>query len=51
VLTQVLARRPGLAGLVYADLRLARRWLDYLQPREPGTPDPLGPWTDLDRPR
>lgn len=49
VLSNILAKRPGLEGLEFADLRLARRWADYLQPRDPGTPDPLGPWTELDR--
>ncbi len=49
VLSNILARRPGLNGLLFADLRLLRRWADYLQPREPGTPDPLGPWSELER--
>ncbi|MCA8965307.1 MAG: FtsQ-type POTRA domain-containing protein [Planctomycetes bacterium] len=49
VLSNILAKRPGLNGLLFADLRLARRWADYLQPRDPGTPDPLGPWSELDR--
>jgi hypothetical protein len=48
VLANILQLRPGLDGLVSADLRLSRRWLDYLQPREPGRPDPLAPWTALD---
>ena len=49
VLANILQKRPALEGLVFADLRLARRWADYLQPRDPGVADPLGPWTDLDR--
>lgn len=48
VLGHILARHPGLEGLVAGDLRLARRWLDYLQPRESGVRDPLGPWTALE---
>ncbi|MCR9248204.1 MAG: hypothetical protein NXI31_24505 [bacterium] len=49
VLTRVLARHPGLAGLVAGDLRFINRWADYLQPRDPGVPDPDGPWSDLER--
>lgn len=49
VLSNILAKRPGLDGLEYADLRMARRWADYLQPRDPGTPSPYGPWGELDR--
>ncbi|MCK5943263.1 MAG: FtsQ-type POTRA domain-containing protein, partial [Planctomycetes bacterium] len=48
VLRSVLERYPGLDGLVAGDLRLSRRWADYLQPREPGVPDPIGPWSELD---
>ncbi|MBX3462546.1 MAG: hypothetical protein KF830_05215 [Planctomycetes bacterium] len=47
VLTKVLERHPGLVGLVAGDLRLARRWADYLQPRAAGLLDPLGPWSTL----
>lgn len=48
VLTNILAKYPGLEGLVAGDLRLLRRWADYLQPREPGVRDPIGPWSELD---
>jgi hypothetical protein len=47
VLANILARYPGLQGLVAGDLRLARRWADYLQPRERDTRDPYGPWSEL----
>lgn len=47
VLANVLARFPGLQGLVAGDLRLARRWADYLQPRDRGVRDPHGPWSEL----
>ncbi|MBL9076262.1 MAG: hypothetical protein JNL08_02085 [Planctomycetes bacterium] len=47
VLTNILAAHPGLAGLVAGDLRLARRWRDFLQPREATLRDPLGPWSEL----
>lgn len=47
VLTNILARHPGLEGLVAGDLRLSRRWADYLQPRAPDVHDPHGPWSDL----
>lgn len=47
VLSQVLQKHPGLAGLVAGDLRLSRRWEDYLQPRAPGKRDPNEPWTAL----
>lgn len=50
VLANILARYPGLQGLVAGDLRLARRWADYLQPREHDVRDPHGPWSEL-RPR
>lgn len=48
VLGKVLAKYPGLRGLIAGDLRLANRWADYLQPRGPGVPDPDGPWNELD---
>ncbi len=51
VLSQVLAQHPGLAGLVAGDLRLSRRWADYLQPRAAGVRDPNEPWTTLSTPR
>ena len=51
VLGQVLAKHPRLDGLVAGDLRFARRWADYLQPRAPGVPDPNGPWKELPLPR
>ncbi|MBL8727258.1 MAG: hypothetical protein JNM25_02430 [Planctomycetes bacterium] len=47
VLANILARYPGLQGLVAGDLRLARRWADYLQPRERDLRDPHGPWSEL----
>lgn len=47
VLANVLARYPGLTGLVAGDLRLPRRWADYLQPRERDVRDPNGPWSEL----
>ncbi len=48
VLQKVLREHPGLEGLTAGDLRLARRWADYLQPRAPSVPDPVEPWTALD---
>lgn len=51
VLGRILALHPGLDGLVAGDLRLQNRWQEYLQPRESGTSDPLGPWADLPQPR
>lgn len=47
VLTQILERHRGLAGLVAGDLRFSRRWAAYLQPRAQGVPDPNGPWKEL----
>lgn len=47
VLVKILAQHEGLEELVAGDLRFARRWADYLQPRAPGVPDPNGPWKDL----
>jgi hypothetical protein len=47
VLNQVLELHPGLQGLVAGDLRLARRWADYLQPRDRSRRDPHGPWSAL----
>ncbi len=44
VLTQILAAHPRLDGLVAGDLRLSRRWADWLQPRAAGIRDPSGPW-------
>lgn len=49
VLCNILARHPGLAGLVAGDLRLINRWADYLQPRGQGVPDPDGAWSDLEQ--
>jgi hypothetical protein len=43
-LNQILKRHPKLAGLVAGDLRMSRRWADYLQPRAAGQRDPFGPW-------
>jgi len=48
VLDKILRRHPGLEGLTAGDLRLSRRWADYLQPRDPKLPDPIGPWRELD---
>lgn len=47
VLGKVLGVYPGLDGLIAADLRMANRWEDYIQPRRPGVPDPVGPWNEL----
>jgi hypothetical protein len=47
VLNSVLARHPGLDGLVAGDLRFAVRWADWLQPRGPGIHDPAGNWNEL----
>lgn len=44
VLGNILGKHPGLEGLVAGDLRLVRRWADYLQPRASGVRDPIGPW-------
>jgi hypothetical protein len=46
VLAKILARHPGLQGLIAGDLRMARRWADYLQPRPAGVPDPIAPWLE-----
>jgi hypothetical protein len=51
VLAKILAQHPGLDGLVAGDLRFARRWADYLQPRPAGVRDPTGPWSELLVPR
>jgi len=51
VLTGILGKHPGLNGLVAGDLRLARRWADWLQPRAAGVRDPNGPWAELAVPR
>ncbi|MEC7726063.1 MAG: hypothetical protein VYD05_11150 [Planctomycetota bacterium] len=48
VLDNILRAHAGLDGLIAGDLRLARRWKDYLQPRDPKLPDPHAPWTQLD---
>jgi hypothetical protein len=48
VLKKVLRQHPALQGLTAGDLRLARRWADYLQPRAPTVADPVEPWTVLD---
>lgn len=48
VLAEVLVRHPGLDGLVAGDLRLARRWADYLQPRPANLKDPFAEWRELD---
>lgn len=48
VLGKVLGKYPGLQGLIAADLRLANRWEDYVQPRRPGVPDPDGHWSELE---
>ncbi len=47
VLGNVLAKYPGLGGLVAGDLRFSIRWLDYLQPRPLGVRDPFEPWNAL----
>ena len=47
VLNKILAKHEGLEELTGGDLRFARRWADYLQPRKPGAPDPNGPWREL----
>ena len=47
VLRNVLAQHAELGSLVAGDLRFARRWADYLQPRRPGQRDPNEPWSDL----
>jgi len=46
VLTQILERHRQLDGLVAGDLRLSRRWADWLQPRAAGLRDPAGPWNE-----
>lgn len=51
VLKQILAQHPQLDGLVAGDLRMARRWADWLQPRAPGVPDPEGRWGELPPPK
>jgi hypothetical protein len=48
VLGKVLGKHPGLRGLIAGDLRLQNRWADYLQPRDPGVPDPDGAWNTLE---
>lgn len=44
VLKKILERHPSLDGLIAGDLRLSRRWADYLQPRASGLRDPNEPW-------
>ena len=51
VLANILEQHPGLGRLVAGDLRFARRWADWLQPRPAGIRDPNGPWNDLPLPR
>ena len=50
VLKQVLERHPKLDGLLAGDLRMARRWADYLQPRPAGVRDPNEPWNQPQQP-
>lgn len=50
VLDNIVREFEGLGGLSAGDLRLARRWKDYLQPRDPRRPDPVGPWRQLPAP-
>ncbi|HEX6812568.1 MAG TPA: hypothetical protein VF384_13160 [Planctomycetota bacterium] len=47
VLAKILERHPGLQGLVAGDLRMSRRWADWLQPRSGFGRDPIGPWSEL----
>lgn len=49
VLDNIVRAHGGLEGLIAGDLRLARRWKDYLQPRDPKLPDPLQEWTEIDQ--
>lgn len=51
VLRNILQRHVGLDGLIAGDLRLQKRWADYLQPRPAGARDPNEPWTHLMSPR
>ncbi|MGC6487471.1 MAG: hypothetical protein ACON4Z_07490 [Planctomycetota bacterium] len=48
VLDNIVREFEGLSGLTAGDLRLARRWKDYLHPRDPRLPDPIGSWRKLD---
>lgn len=47
VLGKILAEHPGLQGLIAGDLRMSRRWADWLQPRSGSRRDPAGPWRDF----
>jgi hypothetical protein len=47
VLGKILADHPGLKGLIAGDLRMSRRWAEWLQPRSGLRGDPAGPWRDL----
>lgn len=49
VLDNIVREFEGLEGLTAGDLRLSRRWKDYLQPRDPRLPDPIGSWRALDQ--
>ena len=49
VLDNIVRDFPGLEGLTAGDLRLSRRWKDYLQPRDPRLPDPIRSWRRLDQ--
>lgn len=44
VLDNIVRKHKGLSGLLAGDLRLSRRWQDYLQPRPESVPDPIAPW-------
>ena len=44
VLDNIVRQFEGLDGLVAGDLRLSRRWQDYLQPRAENVPDPFEEW-------
>ena len=46
VLEKILERHRGLRGLIAGDLRVARRWADYLQPRDPNRADPVEQWRE-----
>ena len=44
VLGKILAKHPGLDGLIAGDLRVSQRWEEYLQPRPTGRRDPFENW-------